>query len=472
MTSTTMPPTILVVDDDAGLLVLIEGALRAEKWNVATAASGADALAWLHKHSADLLLLDLKLSDIEGREFIGALADAGRLVPFIIITGQGDERVAVEMMKRGALDYLVKDVNFVGFVPAVVRRGLAQLERERRLVEAEKSLREERDFVSAVLQTAGALVVVLDEAGRVVRFNRACEQVTGYAADEIVGKAIWDLLLPPEEVIVVRTVFEQLQAGQLPSRFENCWLTKAGQRRLISWANTVLTNSDGTVKHIIGTGLDITERKRLENQILEISEREQRRFGHDLHDGLGQRLTGLEMLSHALAEDLNDHASALAKQARRLNRELRETVTQARLISHSLAPVPLEGEGLMHGLMELAASTNRIPGVACRFTCDPPVCIQDVTTATHLYRMAQEAVNNALKHGRAREVNITLKEQADGLELRVENNGRAIPPADPAGGGMGLNVMRYRAGVIGASLAIESGKRKGVRVTCTWRRRI
>ncbi len=216
---------------------------------------------------------------------------------------------------------------------------------------------------------------------------------------------------------------------------------------------------------------DITERKRLENQILELSEREQRKFGQDLHDGLGQRLTGMEMLSHALAEDLNGRAPALAKQARRLNRELRETVTQARLISHSLAPVPLEGDGLMRGLTELAASTNRIPGVACRFTCDPPVCIRDVTTATHLYRIAQEAVNNALKHGRASTVEIALTGQADDLELSVENNGRAMPPAHRAKSGTGLNAMRYRADVIGASLSIQSGKRKGVRVSCTLRRK-
>src|SRR6185503_4555836 len=102
----------------------------------------------------------------------------------------------------------------------------------------------------------------------------------------------------------------------------------------------------------------VTERKRLEREIMEISEREQRKFGHDLHDGLGQRLTGMEMLSHSLAEDIKDQAPALASQARRLNRELRETVTQARLISHSLAPVPLEGDGLMQGLSELAASTR------------------------------------------------------------------------------------------------------------------
>ncbi|HAB15000.1 MAG TPA: hypothetical protein DCE44_00980, partial [Verrucomicrobiales bacterium] len=99
-------PIIFVVDDDPGLLILIESVLSAENWKVAYVSSGAEALAWLQTNSADLLLLDLKLSDIEGREFVRALADGGRSVPFIVITGQGDERVAVEMMQRGALDYL------------------------------------------------------------------------------------------------------------------------------------------------------------------------------------------------------------------------------------------------------------------------------------------------------------------------------------------------------------------------------
>jgi len=335
------PARILIVDDDAGLLRLVEKALEREGFATATASSGKDAISWLARNTADLMLLDLKLQDIEGRELVNRLASRGRAVPFIVITGQGDERVAVDMMKRGALDYMVKDVQFIEFVPTVVRRAL--------------------------------------DHG--------------------------------------------------------------------------------------------TERKRLEREIMAISEREQRKFGHDLHDGLGQRLTGLEMLSHALAEDLKGHAPALTQQARRLNRELRETVTQARLISHSLAPVPLEGDGLMQGLSELAASTSRIPRVKCQFLCDPPVCVQDVTTATHLYRIAQEAVNNALKHGRAKTIDITLTDRAEGVELSVENNGRPLPATKPANSGMGLNVMRYRAEMIGASLSIESGKRKGVRVTCTLRRK-
>ena len=129
-------------------------------------------------------------------------------------------------------------------------------------------------------------------------------------------------------------------------------------------------NDAGKPEQYVSIRTDVTHRKRLEQELLDSSEREQRKFGHDLHDGLGQRLTGLEMLSHALAEDLKNHATDLAKQARRMNRELRETVTQARLISHSLAPVLREGDGLMRGLMQLAASTSRIRSVKCQFVCD------------------------------------------------------------------------------------------------------
>jgi len=136
------PRTILVVDDDQGLLRLIERALRREGFDTATATSGNDAITWLTSNSADLLLLDLKLQDIEAKELVSHLADMGRAIPFIIITGQGDERVAVEMMKRGALDYLVKDVQFIEFVPTVVKRALAQLQKDKRLALAEKQAQE------------------------------------------------------------------------------------------------------------------------------------------------------------------------------------------------------------------------------------------------------------------------------------------------------------------------------------------
>jgi PAS domain S-box-containing protein len=144
-------------------------------------------------------------------------------------------------------------------------------ERQRR--QAEEALRAERDFISVVLDTADALVVVLDREGRVVRFNRACEQTTRYSLDEVKGKRFWDLFLLPEEVGPVKAVFEELRAGQFPNHFENYWVTKDGERRLIAWSNTALLSAGGVIEHIIGTGIDITERKQAEEELRKSRER-------------------------------------------------------------------------------------------------------------------------------------------------------------------------------------------------------
>ncbi len=132
---------------------------------------------------------------------------------------------------------------------------------------AEEALREERNFIAAVLDTAGALVVVLDREGRIVRFNRACEQTTGYTADEVMGREIWDFLLAPEEKEDVKAVFADLRSGRFPSEHENYWMTKDGRRRRIAWANTAITDADGAVQYVIATGIDITERKRAEGTL-------------------------------------------------------------------------------------------------------------------------------------------------------------------------------------------------------------
>lgn len=138
--------------------------------------------------------------------------------------------------------------------------------------EGQARLRAERDFSNAVMDTAGALMVVLDREGRIVRFNRECEQVTGYTEKEVLGRHIWDFLLLPEEMSPVRAVFETLRDGEFPSTFENVWVTKTGARRLITWSNTALLDEDGTVAYVIGTGLDLTERREAEVRIKRLNE--------------------------------------------------------------------------------------------------------------------------------------------------------------------------------------------------------
>ncbi len=175
----------------------------------------------------------------------------------------------------------------------------------------EEERREERNFISAILDTVGALVVVLDDEGCIQRFNPACEVISGYSAEEVEGKCFWDLFLQPEEAERFKATFQVLRSDLLPQSHQTSWTTRHGDQRLIAWNSTLLPGNEGKGNYIIATGIDITERKQLENALLEISAREQRRIGQDLHDGLGQHLTGIAFMAKV-------HEARLAeKKARR-----------------------------------------------------------------------------------------------------------------------------------------------------------
>jgi PAS domain S-box-containing protein len=143
----------------------------------------------------------------------------------------------------------------------------------REIVRQVKTVKKERNFISAILDTAEALVIVLDPAGRIVRYNRACERITGYAIEEMRDLYLWDKLLIPEEVEPFKVVLEQLQTGTYPIEHECHWLTKSGQRRLVSWSNTVLFEKGAAVKYVVSTGIDITERKQAEAELKSSEER-------------------------------------------------------------------------------------------------------------------------------------------------------------------------------------------------------
>ena len=468
MNSSSPSANVFVVDDDRGLLRLIEKALHREGFSSATASSGQEAIAWLSQHRADLMLLDLKLQDIEGKDLINHLISIGRLVPFVIITGQGDERAAVDVMKRGALDYLVKDVNFLEFVPTVVRRALLQLEQKEILAATESALQKNRALLEAVVETTSSLILVADADGRIVLFNRACEELTGYRREEVIGKTVTDLLLPRNWGQVLREAGGRQDMPSLREPHEHPWVIKSGQQRLIEWRCTLLPGS-GQRPWLLGTGGDITDRKRLEAEILRISELEQQRIGHDLHDGICQQLAGIELMGQVLEQNLAKKSKADAAQASRIAEHVRETMAQTRMLVRGLSPVALESEGLMAALQELAARSERLFKIPCRFHCRAPVLIPDNATATHLYRIAQEAVNNAIKHSRGKSIEIRLAGNPEGVTLEVGDDGvgLTVDPSKPKG--MGLRIMQYRSGMIGGTLIFRREPERGTTVRCSIR---
>lgn len=341
------------------------------------------------------------------------------------------------------------------------------------LKRTEEALQEERNVVSAILHTVGALVVVLDPQGRIVRFNRACEEVSGYSFEEARGKFFWDLCLVPEEaerfkIAVERLHMEGRSSSDHSSKdHEASWIARDGSRRLIAWSSTALPAENGGAASIIATGIDITERKRLEKALLEISAEEQRRIGQDLHDGLGQHLTGIAFMSKVQQQRLAEKGFAEAADAARIVRLVNEAIHKTRDLAHGLLPVVSDSRGLMSALTRWAAETEDLFHISCRFSADKPVLINDSNMSTHLYRIAQEAVNNAIKHGQAKNIVIRLSAGKEYGRLTIENDGLAMPESTN-GPGMGMQIMDYRARMIGGSLTVEGGGTSGVVISCVF----
>jgi PAS domain S-box-containing protein len=221
-----------------------------------------------------------------------------------------------------------------------------------------------------------------------------------------------------------------------------------------------------------GIALDVTGRKQLEQEILEISGREQRRIGQDLHDDLCQRLGGLQLLSGVLEKELATEGHPEAPQAGRISSQVHEALERARLLARGLAPVAVEEGGLTTALEELADNAAQLFHIRCEFHGELPVGIADVGAATHLYRIAQEAITNAVKHGRAKRVVIDLTDAGDSFNLKVIDDGRGFGRTKAAAAGMGLRIMKYRAAMLGATLEVRSIAGQGTTVTCTFGKRL
>jgi signal transduction histidine kinase len=208
------------------------------------------------------------------------------------------------------------------------------------------------------------------------------------------------------------------------------------------------------------------EQVRLEREVLEISESERRRIGHDLHDSLGQRLTATSMTTNAFIGVLKENAPALAERGEDIGRQLRKAIAEVRSLSHGLAPVALVDDGLMVALASLAEDTSRGGAVRCVFDCEAPVHVANTQVADHLYRIAQEAVNNAVKHATPSEIRIGLEHCDHTLLLEVDDDGEGFAENASPADGIGLRVMRYRARLIGADFGIASPPAGGTRIYC------
>jgi two-component system sensor kinase FixL len=371
---------------------------------------------------------------------------------------------------------------------------------------ADEALRHSEALLRSITDHSEHMIFVKDAALRYAFMNPACCRLHGLEPRQLIGRTDAECHSHTAEAAAFLASDRRVMRQKRTVTVEEEFSTPTGQRRVLLTTKTPRLDGRNNVIGVIGISRDITERKRaeeqlrslalrleervtertaelrkanetlheemlrrreLESEILSVIEREQRRIGRDLHDGLCQMTTATAMMSEGLGRDLAELSLPQeAKTARRITELIQTIGDEARRLSRGLSPVALEADGLTIALEDLAISTSKLFQVHCRFNCAGPVLIADHRAAIHLFRITQEAVNNAVRHARPRRIEIGLQRERSDLVLTISDDGSGMPQQPPSGRGMGLHVMRYRADMIGGSIRFKRGPRGGTIVTC------
>lgn len=342
---------------------------------------------------------------------------------------------------------------------AKVTRDLTE-ERERK-----QRLRESEERYRRLFEESRDAVILTTPEGSILDVNTAAEELFGYSEEELLEMNAADLYAHPEER--AERIVPELLSGDPSSILEAEMCHSDGSVFLASASVTVHRDDRGTPELIQALVRDISRQRRLEQQLLEIQEAERRRIGQELHDGIASQLTGIIMMGETLSTTLEDGGEIAPSDLRELTELVRESAQQTRLLSRGLNPVQLGEEGLSAALGKLAERTEKQFELSCTFQGDVTALDLGETEAAHLYRIAQEAVNNAVKHAEARSVQISLSAGDETVELSVTDDGKGFSTTGPEDdAGLGLHTMRYRADLIGGRLEIDERSDEGTLVHC------
>lgn len=313
-------------------------------------------------------------------------------------------------------------------------------------------------------KTAHEGIFLVDVQGIIQFVNPAAEALFGYEVKELLGKSINQLMPSPHR--------------DLHDSYINTYL-KTGENKVIGKGRQLLgLRKDGSqfpiyislgeIQHknthlFAGLIMDLSVQQRLQREILAIPAREQQRIGEELHDGLGQQLTGLSMLAQSLLNKADNPEHDLASQ---LARGLHEALTQVRALARGLIPVQIYADGFMISLKEITERIEQQSQIPIKLQIDDEVLLFDDATATHLYRIVQESLNNAVKHADASQINVSLKVDKYHGVLEIIDNGIGLPIDIEDSSGLGLNIMRHRCGLFDGEITINPANERGTKVCC------
>ena len=328
----------------------------------------------------------------------------------------------------------------------------------------EQAIDQQAETFQTLAETSHEGIVLANTDGIIQFVNPALERLFGYKRNELVGQSV-KRLMPPEHGLAHDGYLKHyLQTGItkiIGSGRQLIAIRKDGSRFPI-----YLSIGDIKTSHahlFAGVIMDMSEQQQLQREILEIPVSEQRRIGQELHDGLGQQLTGLGLLATSLVNKASKPEYELAT---RLADGLREAISQLRALSRGLMPVDIDTEGFMNSVQNLIADIRSQSNISILLTIQDRVKISDNTSAMHLYRIVQEALNNAIKHADASRIEVGMGIEGTRGCLLVRDNGKGLAVTPEKSTGLGLRIMQHRCGLIDAQLQINSSYKEGTEIKC------
>lgn len=368
----------------------------------------------------------------------------GRLVGTIQLADRKEKRFPVETM------------HFLESVAPLVGEALHRFQVE------EELRRSEARFRSMFNRHKAIMLLIDPESGAIVEANQAAARFYGYNRNQLCAMNIRDLLDQEAHSNGFRTDHNR---SVTPTSYNAVHKVAGGSVRVVEVHSTPINVGERTLNFAIIH--DITERRRLERQVLDAGDQERQRIGRDLHDSLGGSLGGLAMVATALAQTLSEASPEHSAMAREIVDGINDTLRQARSIARGLCPAGLSAYGFVVGLQDLARNVRQRHGIPCLVRASGEIVLNDDSIASHLFQIIVESVNNAVRHSRAENIEIRVRQSDREIAVEVRDDGIGLPKNVEHTSGMGLRIMRYRADIIGARLVFRSPEEGGTVVSCT-----
>ncbi len=449
---------VLIVEDEVLQGLYLQEILKRKEYIVVgIVASGSEAVEYAGKMRPHIILMDIILKgDLDGID-AAARIQAELDIPVIYITASIDEYNLIRATKTEPYGYLIKPVQVFELYSSI-ETALSKYRYEQKIKESE-------EFSRSLLMNSPNPILVVNPDTSIRYINPAMEELTGCCHAETEGMKIpypwWcDKTLWKTESAFINELSENRR------KVEEVYKKKNDEYIRVELVATPVVKGSVTEYYLYNM-VDITMRKKLEEEILNISEKERIRIGQDLHDGIGQDMTGISYLFRVLAGKLEKSEFPDKEEIRRLEDLIDGTKESIRMISKGLSPVNMRSDGIQYALAELCSNMEIIYDITCSLNFDERITFRDNSVATHIFYIVLESMSNAVKHGASKNITVSLVQTDDGIEIRVCDDGKGFSKEDLSGKkGIGLALMRYRADIIGGILNISKNEPAGTLISC------